>query len=183
MLQISPQKIPQELQNLFQALPGCMTQLQPRGRNTTLAGPFLQTVEQHSAPGQRRDCLLAAVHLLAGELDSAHRLCQDVPTSFGSAWHAVMHRQEGDFWNSKYWWRRASGLRWTVLQPELRALLAEIPAETATLLQPFATEYDPANFVDLVESHGESPVLAPVLLDIQRWEWASLFLQTLATDQ
>lgn len=48
----------------------------------------------------------AALWLLAGELDRSHTVSQSFDNADGSYWHAIMHRREGDFWNSKYWFRR-----------------------------------------------------------------------------
>src|SRR5947209_3766436 len=39
-------------------------------------------------------------------LDESHKISQEIETPTGSFWHAIMHRREGDFANSKYWWRR-----------------------------------------------------------------------------
>ena len=39
-------------------------------------------------------------------LDESHTISQELDTPEGSYWHAIMHRREGDFWNSKYWLRR-----------------------------------------------------------------------------
>jgi hypothetical protein len=44
--------------------------------------------------------------LLAGELDRSHVVSQSLETDEGSYWHGIMHRREGDFWNSKYWFRK-----------------------------------------------------------------------------
>lgn len=44
--------------------------------------------------------------LLAGDLDRSHIISQDDHSPEGSFWHAIMHRREGDFSNSKYWFRR-----------------------------------------------------------------------------
>jgi hypothetical protein len=51
-------------------------------------------------------CCLAGVWLLHDELDESHQISQDVDTPTGSFWHGVMHRREGDFSNSKYWFAR-----------------------------------------------------------------------------
>jgi hypothetical protein len=69
------------------------------------------TEEQLVAPGRvasREDAMLlkAAIYLHHGWLDESHRISQQVKTSNGSYWHAIMHRKEGDFSNSKYWYHR-----------------------------------------------------------------------------
>src|SRR4051812_20974225 len=54
----------------------------------------------------------AAAGMLAGlwvwhdGLDESHRISQKIETPDGSYWHAIMHRREGDFSNSKYWLAR-----------------------------------------------------------------------------
>lgn len=54
------------------------------------------------------DALLvkAALYLKHGFLDASHKIAQQVETPTGSYWHAIMHRKEGDFSNSKYWYHR-----------------------------------------------------------------------------
>ena len=44
--------------------------------------------------------------LVCGDLDASHEISQSIETPDGSFWHGIMHRREGDFWNSKYWFRR-----------------------------------------------------------------------------
>ena len=36
-------------------------------------------------------------------LDEAHAIAQRLHNETGSFWHAIMHRRQGDFANSKYW--------------------------------------------------------------------------------
>lgn len=48
--------------------------------------------------------------LRTGHLDEAHRYVQDSGVPLEMAWHGVMHRLEGDLWNSKYWFRRVGKL-------------------------------------------------------------------------
>lgn len=43
----------------------------------------------------------------AGRWDEAHELCQDLPDPDGAWIHAWLHREEGDFGNATYWYRRA----------------------------------------------------------------------------
>src|SRR5262245_57729481 len=58
---------------------------------------------------QEADALLAAFWLRYDWLDESHRISQGIETPTGSMWHAIMHRREGDFSNSKYWYRRTDG--------------------------------------------------------------------------
>ena len=69
------------------------------------------TPEELLAPAKvvsRDDALLvkAALYLKHGFLDASHKISQQVETPTGSYWHAIMHRKEGDFSNSKYWYHR-----------------------------------------------------------------------------
>jgi len=55
--------------------------------------------------------LKTAVNLIeGGDLSSAHQIVQTfegIPVA--DTTHAVIHRREGDFANSLYWWRRVGG--------------------------------------------------------------------------
>src|SRR5580765_7484012 len=75
------------------------------------------------------DALLvkAALYLKHGFLDASHKISQQIETPNGSYWHAIMHRKEGDFSNSKYWYRRVGE------HPVLAAL---------------GKDFDPFRFVD-----------------------------------
>lgn len=47
----------------------------------------------------------AALHLLNDDIDRAHKIAQDDEGDVTSDFcHAVLHRREGDYWNSKYWY-------------------------------------------------------------------------------
>jgi hypothetical protein len=134
--------------------------------------------------GDRSSCLEAGLWLLAGDLGRCHALCQEVGTAYGAAWHAMMHRREGDFWNSKYWWRRAGdegargGRWWRALAGELQRILAGAPGRVRAEVESLGGDYDPAAFVDLVELRQGDAEARATLLDVQRWEWASLFVAT-----
>ncbi len=57
----------------------------------------------------QHEALLAGLWLYVDDLDAAHRICQrheGEPTF--DYWHAMLHRREGDFGNSRYWYRRAA---------------------------------------------------------------------------
>ncbi|WVO14596.1 hypothetical protein L204_102231 [Cryptococcus depauperatus] len=49
----------------------------------------------------------AALHLANDDIQNCHLIAQDNegdPTA--DMLHATLHRREGDYWNSKYWWSR-----------------------------------------------------------------------------
>jgi hypothetical protein len=99
-------------------------------------------------------------------LDESHRVSQELHNAEGSFWHAIMHRREGDFGNSKYWWRRVGE------HPAFRPL-----GEEAHRLGLFPSPaWDPSTFVDRVEeclTHGRGD--AEVLRAVQDREWGLLF--------
>src|SRR5262245_41831553 len=43
---------------------------------------------------------------LYGFIEEAHALAQENSSADGSYWHALVHRSEGDFENSLYWYKR-----------------------------------------------------------------------------
>lgn len=59
-----------------------------------------------SIPDQRHSLCMSGLWLLAGDLDRSHTISQGIESAEGSFWHGIMHRREGDFGNSKYWFRR-----------------------------------------------------------------------------
>ena len=53
--------------------------------------------------------MLAGLWLWHDWLDESHQISQSLHASTGSFWHAIMHRREGDFSNSKYWYAHCDG--------------------------------------------------------------------------
>ena len=64
----------------------------------------LLTVPPVSLPAA--EAMLAGLWLWHDALEESHTISQRLPDSTGSFWHAIMHRREGDFSNSKYWYAR-----------------------------------------------------------------------------
>jgi hypothetical protein len=57
-----------------------------------------------------KDVLLSAVKLaLDGDWDASHKIAQDYSDATANWIHAVLHKIEGDVWNSKYWYARTAG--------------------------------------------------------------------------
>lgn len=117
--------------------------------------PAAKAVEEvlRSAAWRDRPALAAGLWLYVDQLDRSHKLSQgDERDPTLSFWHGIMHRREGDFANSHYWFRR----------------VGEHPAMKRI------ESYDPHRFIDLVEAahrRGQTPA---ELTDLQRREWIEL---------
>jgi len=99
-----------------------------------------------SAPAE----ILAGLWLYLDDLNRSHPIAQDIDTPTGSYWHAIIHRREGDFSNSKYWYRRVGD----------HPVIAQL-------------DYDPFTFVDECQEDGGQNSLK--LVESQRREWKALF--------
>lgn len=95
--------------------------------------------------------LAAGLWLYVDELDRSHRISQGIATQTGSFWHGIMHRREGDFGNSHYWFNRVGD------HPAMR----NIP------------DYDSHAFIDEAARRGDGDPAD--LVAMQRAEWVALF--------
>jgi hypothetical protein len=126
----------------------------------TLAGAFAP--HPIADLNMARGCL-AGVWLYHDFLDESHSISQEIHTPTGSYWHALMHRREPDFDNSKYWWRRVG-------DHPVFALLAEEAARLGWRM------WEPAAFVDACEQEcGSGSDREMLLRKVQRAEWGLLF--------
>jgi len=51
--------------------------------------------------------VVAALHLANDDINNCHLIAQgDEGDPTADLLHATLHRREGDYWNSKYWWSR-----------------------------------------------------------------------------
>jgi hypothetical protein len=188
----SPQQIPAGLDpRVFSIWKGAMGTLVAPQVNGIVAGivpKLIEAVEASASGGdsQARACLAAGLWLLGDDLPKAHAICQDIPSSYGSAWHAHLHRREGDFSNSKYWWRRAYEVKWQApgevpLREQVAELLTDPPVELLRWRSDVREQYDPSKFVDVVEKFpGGGGKIGEILVSAQRLEWACLFLECYA---
>ncbi|MDR2219192.1 MAG: hypothetical protein LBE24_01250 [Methylobacillus sp.] len=65
---------------------------------------------------------------LDSEWDKSHKIVQGYNTPTACRIHAVLHKIEGDAWNSRYWYARTSHKyeEYADPQDELRAILREL---------------------------------------------------------
>jgi hypothetical protein len=142
----------------------------------------LQQLESLIAPQVKdRDfasACLAGLWLYHDFLDESHTISQDLDTLEGSYWHALMHRREPDYWNSKYWFKRCPR----------HPIFGELCQQAAAIAEQAGTPsggellvrqhtWDPPAFVDLCESASRGPdALDRLCRQAQRSEWELLFL-------
>jgi hypothetical protein len=121
--------------------------------------------------------MLSGLWLWHDWLDESHTLAQSIRTPTGSLWHAIIHRREGDFANSRYWLARCEGhpLFPTMLQ-QARPLVDPRPADMM-LLKLAGARWDPVIFVDLVEMVHQRPddPRHALAVSLQQLEWRLLF--------
>jgi hypothetical protein len=121
--------------------------------------------------------MLAALWLWHDGLDECHRIVQDKPDATGSFWHAIMHRREGDFSNSKYWYARcANHPALDVLGAQAGAVVNSMPADRS-LLRVVMRGFDPNALVDLAEEVRDRPndERYRAAVSLQQLEWRILF--------
>jgi hypothetical protein len=127
---------------------------------------------------------LAGLWLHADGLDESHTISQTIESTTGSFWHGIMHRREGDFGNSKYWFRRVG--RHPVFEPLAdgsRELARQSTcAEAAALAS--QSSWNPNRWIDLCELAQRSgrdsqtvdhSALVAFCRSVQALEWGLLF--------
>jgi hypothetical protein len=108
--------------------------------------------------------VLAGLWLYCGQFDKSHGIAQDLNTPEGSYWHAILHRQEPDDWNSGYWFRRVG-----------RHPIYERLAIRAQRSGYGAGEWDPEAFIrTCAEARREGGARATLAREIQHVEFELL---------
>lgn len=109
---------------------------------------------------------LAGLWLLYDHLNECHEIAQSIETQDGSYWHAIMHRREGDYSNSKYWYAKVGR---HPIYPELSQYLIALEENVLDT-------WDPYVFVDRCEQAMKAkPGLRSGCEVIQMVEWRLLF--------
>ncbi|MFO0966285.1 MAG: hypothetical protein U0793_11970 [Gemmataceae bacterium] len=148
-----------------------------REKRSALAALTPAQVAGESADDKLGRACLAGLWLLYNFTDESHALSQDLDTVEGSYWHAILHRREPDYWNSKYWFRRVG--RHAIFGELARAageiaLAPSCPAEGKYLVG--QGTWDPFAFVDLCEKASHGPAgLEDLCRKVQQREWELLF--------
>ena len=105
-------------------------------------------------------CCMSALWLRHDFLDQSHRISQHVATPTGSYWHGIMHRREGDFSNSKYWFRKVGD----------HPIFSQLSEHSE------AGDWDPFAFVDACQSAVNSGGSDETCCrQLQQLEWEILF--------
>jgi hypothetical protein len=120
---------------------------------------------------------LAGLWLFHDWLDESHTISQSIHSATGSFWHAIMHRREGDFSNSKYWYARVNGHPvLPTLAMQAGDILRQEPADK-DLLRLIANGWNPNAFVDLVEAvyNDQTDGRRAIAVRLQQLEWKVLF--------
>ncbi|MBZ5621142.1 MAG: hypothetical protein LAQ69_20810 [Acidobacteriia bacterium] len=119
-------------------------------------------------PGSRApEAAISGLYLYFSCLDEAHEIAQNISSAEGSYWHAIVHRQEPDAGNSRYWFRNVGA---HPVFPALRQAAVEIGVD-------FGPRWDPSAFIDLCERVRREPgsLEEKRALEVQRAEWQLLF--------
>jgi hypothetical protein len=117
---------------------------------------------------------LAGLWVYFSYFDPAHEIAQDDHSNEGSYWHAILHRQEPDDFNSGYWFRRVKS---HAVYAPLAEAAAEIAGRHAGCGLRIATSWDPHAFIDYCAAARSKPgsLQERVALEVQRAEWQLLF--------
>jgi hypothetical protein len=127
------------------------------------------------------DCFRSVFLLYFSAIDESHTISQSINSSTGSLLHGIMHRQECDFSNSKYWFRRTGRHElFSTLRETALGRLGEISNTSAKqLASEIGTkpEWDPFWFVDQCELVKENMVkkYEKLLVGVQLIEWQLIF--------
>lgn len=135
-----------------------------------LAGQKPQELFQGS---EEPDAAMAGLLLYFSCFEEAHELANSGSTAEAYLWHAILHRLEGDFGNSAYWFRKA----------RVHPMFHELSEAAAKVLLQYrhaefrVDRWDPFAFLSFCERARAQPGSSQELAaqEIQRSEWQILF--------
>jgi len=133
-------------------------------------------------------CVRAGLYELYDWLDACHAIAQSVDGPLGSYWHAIMHRREGDYDNSKYWFHRVGAHPvFARLYDRATAILRQAVGKPAAELRrdlELTQGWDPYRFVDFCSVCTAKKAVgstADTAKRLQMAEFDLLFAHTVAT--
>lgn len=158
-----------------------MLPLDPGRPNKTVHAHLTALTDDNAfAPHRVRDRDMAAacragLWLYHNFLDESHAISQELHTTTGSYWHAMMHRREPDFDNAKYWFQRVGA---HPVYEALRRTATELAGDAPPAADFLRTqaEWEPFAFVDLCAAAlvGQASCVE-LCQQIQKREWELLF--------
>ena len=109
----------------------------------------------------------AGLYLYFDCWNEAHETAQDISSREGSYWHAIVHRQEPDSWNSGYWFRQVGE---HPIFPPLRDRALQLGVN-------FGPKWKPEAFLEFCDRARNAPGsdLERQAMEVQRVEWQLLF--------
>jgi hypothetical protein len=138
---------------------------------------WLNEVEDGSPRGV---AVKAGILQMNGRLDASHHLAQSIEGHpDGDYWHAIMHRREPDYGNSKYWFRRIGRHPvFAQLAPRAAEIMNDAPGDVRsrwTARLKLDAGWDPFAFVDLCEAAAGDEENA-LGVTARRIQWSEMLL-------
>ncbi len=124
----------------------------------------------------------AMLWLRIGVIDPPHEIVQSETTPLASYLHGVVHRLEGDYWNSKYWFKQVRDsrlLRSLSHSMEEKIKEANLFSFAANFKIMQDRSFVPSEFVSACEQQSQQAmpdIESEASLELLGWaEWASLW--------
>jgi hypothetical protein len=116
------------------------------------------------------EAALSGLYLYFSCREQAHEVAQSIPTPDGAYWHGIVHRQEPDQDNARYWFRQVGS------HPVFPGLAKMAEAIGLPRHDP-QDRWDPFEFIAICDQAHRQPdsPLNQLALAIQRAEWQLLF--------
>ena len=129
------------------------TSVRTQLKNSRAAAIFPNAIHPEAA--------LSGLYLYIGCFEESHSIAQEIKDVDGSYWHAILHRQEPDAFNSGYWFNRVGR----------HPLFPALAREAEALGYPTQAKWDPIAFI----RYAEDAANAKIAIEVQHAEWRLLF--------
>lgn len=188
-LMIAAANLPKELRELFcQEFPSEEANLLPAlvPGSRVVSSDLRKRIEgcrpAHMASPLHVTALTAGLWQVFDQLEESHELAQSLegrcPDNSGDYWHAIMHRREPDYGNSKYWFRQVGRHDvFAELAPAAREILAacDDPRSADWSGKLTNSGWSPGSFVDLCQMCADDEV-SPLTQAARGIQWAEMLL-------